>query len=203
MELFFRTSNLDKSTLIPAILRDRILSSRFWREKCFALTMETLIDRASEIEFVGFCHGGLNRPTPFLCLLTKMVQLEPEMDTLISLLEFSDGSPSNDLDSQKMDLRYLRALSAVYIRLVCNSPTIFKLLDKLLSDYRTVFAIDQSGEFLRLSLDQFIEMLLDPDNRPVLGFVFPHLVKREVLQKRGEIDEYASKLDSELSVALN
>ena len=203
MASFFRSTNLDKSTLIPAILRDRVSTSRYWREKCFALSTETLIDRASELNHLGFCYGGVNRPSPFLCLLTKMMQLEPDSETLMSFIEYSEGSPANDLEMRKIDLRYLRALTVVYIRLVCKSSAIFSLLEKLLPDYRTLFAVDPSGAFIRLSVDELIEMLLDPENRPVFGFIFPHLVKREVLQRRGEVDMYASELDSELSSAFN
>ncbi len=200
---FFRSNNFDKSTLIPAILRDRVLTSRYWREKCFALSTETLIDRASELDYLGFCYGGVNRPTPFLCLLMKMMQLEPDMETLLSFVEYSGGSPSNDLESRTIDLRYLRALTVVYIRLVCKSSAIFSQLESLLPDYRTLFAVDPSGAFIRLYVDELIEMLLDSENRPVLGFVFPNLVKRDVLQRRGEIEMYASELDSELSIAFN
>ena len=66
------------STLMEKITRTRIYNSVYWNESCFGLTEETLVDRAVEITHVGGTYGGNRRPTPFLCLVLKMLQMKPD-----------------------------------------------------------------------------------------------------------------------------
>lgn len=196
----FRFSEIDKWSLIPGILRDKITGSRYWKEHCFALNTESLIDRAAELEFVGFSYGGYNRPTPFLCLLAKMIQLEPDIETLTAYLDFSVGNPTNNSDKQKRDLRYFRALTLSYIRLVGKSHVVYRLLESNTSDYRSLVVLEPSGEFSKISVDEYIDLLLHPDNPPVWGFIFPMLTKRATLVSRKDLGEYVSPLGSELGL---
>lgn len=39
--------------LLETILRNKIYSCFYWKEKCFALTNETIIDAAVEIKYIG------------------------------------------------------------------------------------------------------------------------------------------------------
>jgi pre-mRNA-splicing factor 38A len=194
----FRNSTSDRWKVFPGILRDRIVECRYWKEKCFALSIESLIDRAAELSYFGFSYGDSSRPTPYLCLLAKLVQLDPDIDTLMCFLEFSAGRPSNDTLTQRRDLRYLRALTIAYIRLACNPATIYRVLDGLTCDYRNLLLITPSGAFSTIAVDEFIDLLLDPINKPVYGFIFPQLTKRQLLVSRHALHEYKSVLDSEL-----
>ena len=196
----FRFTAINKWTLIPSILRDKITACRYWKEQCFALNSETLIDRASNLEYAGFSYGGYNRPTPFLCLLAKMIQLEPDMETLTLYLEYSGGKVTNDNEIQKRDLRYLRALTLSYVRLVGRANIVYQLLESTTTDYRTLVVINSSGEFSKISIDKYIDLLLDPVNLPVLGFVFPLLTKRGILVSRKELGEYVSPLGADLGI---
>ena len=63
------TQILDKTT------RNRIFNCRFWKEECFGLNAETLIDKAVRIKCVGGLYGGAKKPTKFLCLVFKMLQM--------------------------------------------------------------------------------------------------------------------------------
>jgi pre-mRNA-splicing factor 38A len=36
----------------------KIYSSMYWKEHCFALTAESLVDKAVELKFVGGTFGG-------------------------------------------------------------------------------------------------------------------------------------------------
>lgn len=47
---------------------------------------ETLIDKAIEIKFIGGVYGN-QRPTEFLCLLLKLLQIQPEKEILIEYLQ--------------------------------------------------------------------------------------------------------------------
>ena len=43
------------------ILRLRVYNTKYWKTECFALTVATLIDKASEIEYVGGTYGANRR----------------------------------------------------------------------------------------------------------------------------------------------
>ncbi len=53
---------------------------------------------------VGGTYGGARSPTPFMCLLLKMLQLQPEKDIVVEFI-------IND------DYKYVRILGAMYLRL--------------------------------------------------------------------------------------
>lgn len=63
------TQFLDKTT------RNRIFNSRYWKEECFALNAESFIDKATKLKCIGGLYGGAKKPTKFLCLLFKMMQM--------------------------------------------------------------------------------------------------------------------------------
>lgn len=44
--------------LIEKILRMKIYSSMYWKEHCFALTAESLVDKAVDLKYVGGTYGG-------------------------------------------------------------------------------------------------------------------------------------------------
>ena len=58
--------------LIEYITRQRIYDSQYWKEHCFGLTAESLVDKAMELEAVGGTFGGINEPTRFIQLMLKM-----------------------------------------------------------------------------------------------------------------------------------
>ena len=46
---------------------------------------ETLIDKAVELKAVGGVYGN-NKPTEFICLLLKLLQIQPEKEILLEYL---------------------------------------------------------------------------------------------------------------------
>jgi len=76
--------------LIEALLRKRIYNDRYWKEHCFGLTAETLVDRAVELDHIGGTHGGARRPTPFMCLILKMLQIQPEKEIVLEFIKNED-----------------------------------------------------------------------------------------------------------------
>jgi pre-mRNA-splicing factor 38A len=48
-------------------------------------TAESLIDKAIEMKYVGGVYGN-QRPTEFLCLLLKLLQIQPEKEILVEYL---------------------------------------------------------------------------------------------------------------------
>lgn len=46
---------------------------------------ETLIDKAIELNTIGGVYGN-QRPTEFMCLLLKLLQIQPEKEILVEYL---------------------------------------------------------------------------------------------------------------------
>jgi pre-mRNA-splicing factor 38A len=96
--------------LIEKIIRTRIYDCQFWKEECFALTCklnlsktslriilcvflllaELLVDKAMELRYIGGVYGGNIKPTPFLCLTLKMLQIQPEKEIIIEFIKNED-----------------------------------------------------------------------------------------------------------------
>ena len=51
---------------------------------------ELLVDRASELRYIGGVFGGNIKPTPFLCLILKMLQIQPDKEIIIELIKQDD-----------------------------------------------------------------------------------------------------------------
>ncbi|KAF2126263.1 PRP38-domain-containing protein [Dothidotthia symphoricarpi CBS 119687] len=88
----------------PALLfekgvRDRITESYYWKEQCFGLNAATLCDRAADLKFIGGTTGIMGKPTPFLCLAFKMLQLVPDKAIVLEYLNFK-GDEDEDEDEE-------------------------------------------------------------------------------------------------------
>ena len=75
----------DPQFLIEKIVRTKIYDCRYWKEECFGLTIHTLVDKGVKLNHVGGLFGN-QRPTPFICLLLKMLALQPTKEILEELL---------------------------------------------------------------------------------------------------------------------
>lgn len=62
----------------------------YWKEKCFGLSAESMIDRAVELRCVGGMYGEPNKPTDFICLILKMLQIQPDFDIVVELIRNED-----------------------------------------------------------------------------------------------------------------
>lgn len=94
--------------LVEKIVRTRIYDSKYWKEECFALTAELVVDKAMDLRYVGGTFAGNIKPTPFLCLVLKMLQIQPEKDIVVEFIK-------------NEEYKYVRALGAFYLRLVGTS----------------------------------------------------------------------------------
>lgn len=72
------------------IIRQKIYQTTYWKEKCFALTAESLVERAAELRAAGGTFGGGRKPTPFLCLILKMLQIQPAKEIIIEYIKNGD-----------------------------------------------------------------------------------------------------------------
>lgn len=72
--------------LVEKVVRSRIYDSMYWKEHCFALNAASLVDKSLQIDAVGGTYG-VQKPCPFLCLVLKLLQIQPHKDVLMAYLE--------------------------------------------------------------------------------------------------------------------
>jgi pre-mRNA-splicing factor 38A len=167
--------------LVEEILRMRIWDSLYWKEHCFALNAETLVDKAVALDHYGGAYGGNNLPTDFLCLLLKMLAIQPEREIVLEFLK-------------NEDYRYVRLLAAFYLRLVGAPLDIYQYLEPLLNDYRRVRFRDRAtGEFSVQHVDKFIDLLLTEER--VCDIILPRIPTRVALEKLKKLKPRVSLLE--------
>mmetsp|Transcript_1201 Transcript_1201/g.1430 ORF Transcript_1201/g.1430 Transcript_1201/m.1430 type:complete len:298 (-) Transcript_1201:1954-2847(-) len=169
--------------LVEKIVRTRVFESTYWRQYCFALNAENLVDRAAALEFMGGVCSENNKPTPFLCLLVKMLQLQPEFEIVHMFIE-------------NEEFKYLRALGAVYLRLTGKPADIYRELEPLYADYRKLAFQKRNGWDL-LCMDELVDELLTSDIS--CDIALPRLVARNVLEASNMLASRESLLHQELA----
>ncbi len=125
--------------ILETILRNKIYNSMYWKEKCFALTSETIIDKAVELKYLGGTVGGNKSPTDFISLVLKLLQIQPDKEIILEYL-------------QNKDYKYLTALAAYYVRLTSKANDVYKELEPLYVDYRKLRVRNPDGSFKVLIL---------------------------------------------------
>ena len=56
----------------------------------YCFLAELLVDKAMELRYVGGVFGGNIKVTPFLCLILKMLQIQPEKDIVVEFISQLD-----------------------------------------------------------------------------------------------------------------
>jgi pre-mRNA-splicing factor 38A len=163
--------DVNPAMLIEKITRERIYESVYWKEKCFGLDAATLCDRAVELQYIGGTYAN-QRVAPFLSLVFKLIQIQPEREIILEYLN-------------QTDFKYLRALAAFYIRLFFKPADIYRLLEPLLADYRKLRIRTMTGVHLT-HMDEFVDDLLTKPR--VCETTLPRLPDRIVLEDNDELD---------------
>lgn len=172
-----RTRQGDNQLLIEKIVRLRVRESQYWKERCFGLTADLLVDRAVELTCLGGVSSETNKPTPFLCLLLKMLSMAPDYDIVLELL-------------RNEEYKYVRCLGAMYLRMVGRAEDVYVELEPLLQDFRKL-SVQQRQGWESTTVDQFVETLLFGEGT-CFEIALPHLTKREhVVALRGTSRESA------------
>ncbi|OCF43589.1 pre-mRNA-splicing factor 38A [Kwoniella heveanensis CBS 569] len=172
--------------LIEKVIRARIYDSLYWKEQCFALTAESIIDKAIALHSLG---GVTDRqtPTPFISLTLKLLQLQPEKEILIEYLLAEE-------------YKYLRALAAFYIRLTFRSMEVYEILEPLMKDYRKL-RVAHAGGYSLTYFDEFIDDLLTKER--VCDIILPRLTQRSVLEETEGLPPRKSLLDEDEGIEGN
>lgn len=144
----------DPQNLIPPITRAAVYNSTFWNTTCFGLTLADLVHVAVHLRYIATFSPTTNRPSPFLCLLLKLLQLAPDLEHISVFL-------------QQKDFKYPAVLAAFYVRLVENPVVVYKYLEPLLSDYRRVVIVRDGGIDIPPNFSE------QPDNSPTTDSISP------------------------------
>lgn len=168
--------------LVERVIRSRIYDSTYWKQDCFALNAATLIDKAVDLTYVGGTYGA-QRPSPFLCLILKLLQIQPERAIVLEYLAAED-------------FKYLRAVAALYVRLTFPAIEVYELLEPMLNDYRKLRWRDMAGNYSLTHMDEFIDQLLTEER--VCELILPRLTKRSVLESNDGLRPRVSRLEDAL-----
>eukprot|EP00531_Pseudo-nitzschia_arenysensis_P015999 CAMPEP_0116124534 /NCGR_PEP_ID=MMETSP0329-20121206/5329_1 /TAXON_ID=697910 /ORGANISM="Pseudo-nitzschia arenysensis, Strain B593" /LENGTH=361 /DNA_ID=CAMNT_0003618515 /DNA_START=5 /DNA_END=1090 /DNA_ORIENTATION=- len=164
----------DPQNLMEYITRQKIYDSRFWKEECFGLTAADVMERAAKVlTCVGGTYSGMGKPSKFLALTLKLLQLQPDLSVVQAFLE-------------QDHFKYLKVLGAFYLRLTGRPQEIYELLDPLYADYSKLKYRDVN-EWKLIHVDEFVDDLLTKNN--CCGIAMPRLPRRETLQEAGYLED--------------
>ncbi|CAN6468281.1 unnamed protein product [Victoria cruziana] len=168
--------------LVEKILRSKIYQNTYWKEQCFGLTAETLVDKAMELDYFGGTYGGNRKATPFMCLVMKMLQIQPEKEIVVEFIK-------------NEDYKYVRILGAFYLRLVGKATDVYQYLEPLYNDYRKLRRKLSDGSFALSHVDEFIDELLTKDYS--CDIALPRVPKRWTLESGGQLEPRRSALEDD------
>ncbi|KAF4122848.1 pre-mRNA-splicing factor 38A [Geosmithia morbida] len=174
-------NGLNPATIMEKAVKERIVDSYFYKEQCFAVNEADIVDRVVEhVRFIGGTHGASQKPSPFLCLAFKLLELAPSDAILTAYL--SHGGEH---------FKYLRALACFYIRLTRQARDVYLTLEPFLEDRRKLRKRNRNGTSLTY-MDEFVDELLTKDR--VCATSLWKMPKREILEDLEVLEPRVSPL---------
>ncbi|KUJ09227.1 PRP38-domain-containing protein [Mollisia scopiformis] len=174
-------NGLNPATIMEKPVRERIVDCYFWKDQCFAVNEADIVNRVVDhVHFIGGTYGDAQRPSPFLCLAFKLLQLGPGDDVLREYLEFGGEK-----------FKYLRALALFYVRLTRQAKDVYLFLEPFLKDYRKLKRRGRTGTSLTF-MDEFVDDLLVKER--VCGTTLWKMPKREILEDLDVLEPRISPL---------
>ena len=173
--------------LIEEVTRWRIYETRYWMEECFALSAAELAGKAMELKYVAGTVAPNTRPTPFLCLVAKMLQIQPDMSIVLTFI-------------QNEEFKYMRCLGMYYFRLVADQVDIWRTLEPYYTDFRKIKHQAADGSFRIMHIDEFVDSLLHEDR--FMSMQLPRLSKRRIFEAQDLLEPRISPLEGEFQEML-
>ncbi|ELP85632.1 pre-mRNA-splicing factor 38A, putative [Entamoeba invadens IP1] len=135
---------------VETILRNKIYNSVYWKERCFGLTSDTILDEMVGLKEVGGTYGVMKKPTKYITLVLKLLTIRPDRKIVYEML-------------RNANFKYVRAVAALYLRLVSSSEECYLFLEPLYYDYRPLKVRTGARSFEIITMDQFAWNLLHLD----------------------------------------
>jgi len=177
-------SGTDPQNLLEYITRQRVYDSRYWKEDCFGLSVEDVLEKSCGGGGGGGGGGGIRYvggyPTPFLALTLKLLQLHPEPELVAEAFV------------RQRQFKYARALGCLYLRLTGRPVDIYESLEPLYGDYRKLRFYEQTAdvrknEWTLVPVDAFVHRLLTEPR--AVGIALPRLPPRRTLVDAGYLPD--------------
>ncbi|KAF6834237.1 pre-mRNA-splicing factor 38a [Colletotrichum plurivorum] len=167
--------------IMEKAVNDRIVDSYFYLAHCGKLNEADVVDCVVDhVNFIGGTYGASQKPSPFLCVAFRLLQLAPGDDVLEAYLRRGGER-----------FKYLRALACFYVRMTRRPKDVYLLLEPFLEDRRKLRRKGRAGTTLTY-VDEFVDDLLTKTR--VCGTSFRALPKRTDLVDLGELEERVSPL---------
>lgn len=171
----------NKAKLVEPIVRHRVQDSLFYKQYLHLTNEQTILNViVDHVQFVGGTDSG-NRPSPFLCCLVRLLEIEPSSE-IMELYLTQNGFN---------EFKYLTALSLVYCRMVRGS-NFFELYDRYITDFRKLRFQDKQFQVINgvpvhysiKCMDELVDDLIESER--VVDIKIPHLAPRLFYVLRGE-----------------
>lgn len=191
---------LNKAHLVEPIVRHNIQDSLFYKQHLYLTNELTIVPViVNQVNYIGGTNSS-GRPSPFLCCLLRMLELEPD-SAIVSLYLRQNGYN---------EFKYLTALTLLYCRMVAPPKTVFTMFDEYIGDYRRLrfrlkvpqFVNDLPVHYKVIYLDEWMDSLVE--NERVVDLAMPYLAPRQLLVEKGEVEarEYGvSEEEDEVSLS--
>ncbi|OAA54931.1 prp38 [Cordyceps fumosorosea ARSEF 2679] len=178
-------NGLNPANIMEKAVKDRIADSYFYKEQCFALNEADIVDRVVEhVRFIGGTSGAAQRPSPFLCLAFKLLELAPSDEVLAEYLAYGGDH-----------FKYLRALACFYLRLTRRAEDVYRALEPYLADRRKLRRRGREAVVLTY-VDEFVDDLLTKDR--VCATSLWKMPKRETLEDLEVLEPRANLLGDDI-----
>lgn len=175
---------VNKANLVEPIIRHTIQDSLFYKQHLYLTNELTIVPViVNQVHYIGGTNS-IGRPSPFLCCLLRMLELEPE-SAIIALYLRQNGYN---------EFKYLTALTLLYCRMVTTPKMVFEMFDEYISDYRRLrlrmkvpeFVNDLPIHYKVIHMDEWMDSLVE--NERVVDLAIPYLPPRQLLVQKGEVE---------------
>lgn len=174
----------NKASLVEPIVRHRVQDSLFYKQYLHLSNEQTILQViVDQVHYIGGTDSN-NRPSPFLCCLVRLLEIEPSPE-IVDLYLSQNGY---------QEFKYLTALALIYNRMVMGSR-FFVDFDRYITDYRKLrvqnkqfkMVNDLPVRYLIKHMDEWVDDLLE--NERVVDIKIPHLAPRLFYVERDEAQE--------------
>lgn len=139
-----------------------------------------------QLNHVGGTFGGQRKPTDFICLLCKMLQIQPDKEIVVEFIK-------------NEEYKYVRLLGAFYLRLVGKAIEVYQYLEPLYNDYRKVRRRTSDGSFVLSHVDEIIDEMLRKDY--LFDIALPRIPSRMILERSDLLEARISVLAEDFDEA--
>lgn len=165
--------------IIEKIVRLKMYETAYWKEHCFGLTAAGVVEKAVRLRYVAGTYGGNRVPSDFMCLVLKMLQIQPEKEIILEYIKNEDYKYVRILGmtaTVHMRVNSSPHLGAFYLRLVGRALDVYNYLEPLYNDYRRVRTRLADGSFALTHVDELIDEMLHSDY--LFDIALPRLQRR-------------------------